>query len=331
MWLYFEMDDIQFGLYQEGEILDKLYNYWKYSLKNVTIKSKIEDKRVWKIKTVKAEKTYSTIDRNSRNILFSYLSDYDFLELNSFIRELIVKMTLEKGWIWLHASSFKYNDKTYVVAGPKGFGKTTWLIYAVEKMGAKIVVNDQVPTALKDGKLYTFRWRPDVKVSQNTIKMMEMHRPTEADDKESKYMFFPNEMHYSIYDFNGHYKLTSQHVEPYVVDKNIQFVDDYENEIYELIILTDEAKEIILDSESQKMKAVNSFEIDREFVTPRKGSKWHENYNYWNKRFTNIKVSKEAFDTEDKIIKKLCTSIRMIKVNNRMSLDEIERILKKYE
>lgn len=331
MWLYFEIEDLRFGIFQEGKMLEKLYNYWKYSLKSVTIKSKINDKQVWKIRTIKADKTYSIIDRKSSSIFFYYSSNYDFIELNSFIREIIVKLTMEKGWIWLHASSFKYRNKTYVVAGPKGFGKTTWLMYAVKKMGAKIIVNDQVPVNLKNGKLWTYRWRPDVKVSKNTINMLDMNIPIEENDSILRYMIFPNAMHSSIYDFEGHYKLTKQLVKPYVNDEIIQYEVDFENEIYELIVLTEENDEKIISSEIEKMNAIKLLEEDREFITPRKGSDWSKNYNYWNKRFTHSSISKNAYDKEDEIIKKMCTSIRIVKVNNRITIDKIGRMFREDE
>ena len=67
-------------------------------------------------------------------------------------------LALERNILMFHAAAVfsPYTQKSYIILGGKGAGKTTLIVYLCRELGMHIIANDRVLSGLEDGKLFTY-------------------------------------------------------------------------------------------------------------------------------------------------------------------------------
>lgn len=320
MFLYLELLNVRlYFCHTNPEVLERLNIFWTLYTDYCEISNEVTREYDWLIDCKRSKKEFISINYPQHYILFVYSTQYDYLEINSLIRELIVKLTVEKGVLWLHASSFSIGNKVFVVVGIKGHGKTTWMTIASKYLNARFICNDQLPIQIINGKPYTRKWRPDIKITQGTLDILGENIRENVD----RYMIFENEKNDIMFDFYGFSKLTGQSIVP--ISKQISWDFKFEStnwkEVTNVILLNRKVNNfdrINLLDEFEKIK------LDKECVIPSKAQKWNENFAYWNKRMTKLFIEKKHIDNETKDIEIFADSVTSIVVNNEhMEVKEV--------
>lgn len=67
-------------------------------------------------------------------------------------------LALENSMLMFHSAAVfsPYTQKSYVILGGKGAGKTTLTVYLCRELGMHIIANDRVIAGLEEGKLFTY-------------------------------------------------------------------------------------------------------------------------------------------------------------------------------
>lgn len=329
MWMYFEYGKIKFNLLCEKSILEKISLMFKCSFDNIKLSESNTEKTDWTVITYKRRENHTIIDRKSQTIIYEYDSEYEFLEIYSFLREMIVKLTVEKGWFWVHACCFEINGKVTIVLGTKGSGKTTSLLYAANRFSANIIGNDQIPIYVSNGKLCTYTWRVDVKSTVETINLFENNKINLVESENSRVMIFPEYDYYKEYDFDGMKKLTGQEILPYIKygEFNYCFVSKGEYILDNIIILDENIEEESSKDRKYILKSMKNLLKDREFITPSKAREWKKYISYWNKRITNLKITEESIKAEKKIFECFTNEEKITVIKAKTCLNTIGRII----
>lgn len=276
----------------------KVQKFWKGFLKK-DLRFNIEKK--WTIEFHRGEP--KTIIDYDNNILWHYhKSVCDLTEFNNFFRETIVKLSAIDGVLWLHCSSFNLNNKTYLVIGKKGFGKTTLLLNTLNKCKATFISNDQLPVFIYQGAAYCLCWRPDIKISL-------------INDKKMLYLVNQN-IPYSFIDYRKMSDRLKKEIVPATINLSINVVP---NEIFKV-------DEIIVLSNEQKIKSFNDNFInyvidDLETILPFKLENISKYIPYWNKRIVKINMSECANRVVENCINTLNIQCSKYFVGNRLDFD----------
>lgn len=177
--LVLRMDEIITIWHSNTDLLERLGNYWEGSLDEVALSYTVPAHRGWSVFFECAQDgvEISQTDVLARQVVHLHAAESEFLEAMLLSAELITKLALVGGTIWIHGSAFQLGDKTVLVAGRKGVGKTFWLLAALFKLGARYIGNDQLPLEEYEGIPSTRRWRPDIKIRPTTMKLLDIPLP----------------------------------------------------------------------------------------------------------------------------------------------------------
>lgn len=254
-------------------------------------------------------------DSNTNIFNCYYRGKYNYFSIYSVIREYIVKSSLTKGVVWFHASAFVIHGKVILVVGKKNSGKTTWLLEALLNSNAKFVGNDQIPVFESNGKLYTQRWRPEIKVKNynNLVKNS---------------LVFGNKESYNFFDINQYNNITRNDCKKlYIKFDSAEKLKSYE--ISSIIYLDETNYDIQLISDrTQKHKILKNIECDTEYLSPIKLENWNEVIPYWNKRINFIKFNKNDLLKKYAMFKEcFVSSVNFYSSNSRLDKSVIKGVI----
>lgn len=244
-----------------------------------------------------------------------YRGKYNYFSIYSVIREYIVKSSLTKGIVWFHASAFMIHNKVILVIGKKNSGKTTWLLEALVKSNAQFVGNDQIPVFESNGKLYTQRWRPEIKVKY-------------YNDLIKNALVFGNKESYNFFDINQYNNITGNDFKKlYLKFDSVEKIKSYE--INSIIYLDEMNCDIqLISDKTQKHKMLKNIECDTEYLSPVKLENWNKVIPYWNKRINFIKFNKNSLLKKyDKFKECFVSSVNFYSSNNRLDKNVIKGVI----
>lgn len=320
MWIYFKFYNQTFKVFGEKQLLNSIEIFFRRCFDEI-IYSNQQIKTDWTIITNASDKSETILDRDCSTIYFNYKKEHEFLELYGLLKETLTKLKLEEGWIWVHASAFEIKNTVFIIVGPKGAGKTTWLLYAAKYMDAKIIGNDQIPIYHDGRNLYTRIWRSDVKSTINTLKVIKECNSFYKETSNVRVMIFPSEDYDRSFDYYGMKELTGQILIPQmeICKTQFHFVDKIEHKISKVVFLYDDRSCL-----SDFSGVIN----DSEVLLPTKAANWEQNYKYWNKRFTKMHIPEKAIESEKRILDLMQNSRTVRYVYNQRCLEQIKEVIK---
>ena len=184
------------NIYLDNLLLKRFSEFWKSFL---TKDSQFDITDEWDIYFISSINTSTQVNYETRQIYHYHNSICDLTELNNLIRETIVKLSAMDGVVWIHCSGFIIENKTYLVIGNKGDGKTTMLLNMINK-GAKFLGNDQLPIFEYNKKICTYLWRPDIKISMDYAVEMGITNKKQTAKEEKVLYLVNNKIPYGFID-----------------------------------------------------------------------------------------------------------------------------------
>ena len=282
----------------------KVKKFWKRFLERDL---RFDIQTIWNIKFHKGlPKT--EIDYENHILYHFHNSVCDLTEFNNFFREAIVKLSSMDGVLWLHCSSFNLNNKTYLVLGKKGFGKTTLLLNAILECKATFISNDQLPIFIFNNSAYCLSWRPDIKISL-------------SDNQKSLYLV----NHKIPYSFINYENMSIRLKKTIVAPNTNLTIAVKPNEIFrvDMIIVLSDKQDIVSFCENFIDYAID----DSETILPFKLKNMAKYMPYWNKRILDIKLSNNASKKVNNCINVLNYQCSKYCVGNRIDFDLVKKEL----
>ena len=315
-YIEFYFLDYKYKVFTEKTLLSKIREFWKGFL----IKEKEYKKfKEWEVLFIKDKKSSTKIDYEKKVIEHRHNSICDLTEFNNLFREIIVKISAMDGMVWLHCSAFMVKDKTILVVGKKGYGKTTLLLNAITNMGAEFIGNDQIPLLIENNDIYCYSWRPDVKVCTNRSKKSECKL-----EKIFKTLYLVNNtIPYNFINFKSMSKRLGKQVIPPVNDLNIQCTEHKLNKVDYIFVLYNQ-KDI---TELKNTSILEYIIDDPETILQFKLRNLREYMPYWNKRIVDINVKKEAEEENSKIINLINNKCKTFLVGNRIEFSLVQEFI----
>ncbi|MDP2104145.1 MAG: hypothetical protein Q8K26_04460, partial [Candidatus Gracilibacteria bacterium] len=135
----------------------------------------------------------------------------------------IDKIMMELGFQLFHLGAVKMGEKTILVAGDKGAGKTTTIVMALEQLGAQYIANDRVWGKVMENGLMIIEREADTKIGEKTIIDSTILSKTEdplLDEESGKYFFN------RLYSFFGSDKRTISGISDRILLPQIQSSED---------------------------------------------------------------------------------------------------------
>ena len=319
--LRFQFNELGFVVNSEPSVLKKLYDFWYLSL-DLSYTSKKDDDWFISIQPIDNIRAYCKVDYSNKYITFYNPCSNSIEYINSFLREFITKIFLLNGYIWLHASAFALNGKTYVVLGKKGYGKTTHLMKALSYHNAEIIGNDQVPIKIVDGNVWTFRWRPDVTLSPITLEVVDSKSKKEAHTNCDRFMLMPHVSQYTAINFTLLSALRHQTIAP-LRSAEPRYSKGKCFPISSVIMLDENPK---LEIEMIQPGCAHQiwegiFRKDLENLIPQDLANWRERIPFWRDRLPNLVASREAEEKAMETLQSLFENSNVYRVSNRIDLN----------
>ena len=303
------------NIYLDNLLLKRFSEFWESFL---TKDSQFDINDEWDIYFISSINTSTQVNYETRQIYHYHNSICDLTELNNLIRETIVKLSAMDGIVWLHCSGFMIENKTYLVIGNKGDGKTTMLLNMMNK-GAKFLGNDQLPIFEYNKKICTYLWRPDIKISMDYAVEMGITNKKQTAKEEKVLYLVNNKIPYGFIDA----KKMSERIRKKITlpDKEMRITMplNKKNQIDYLIFLY---KEQILD-EYKENNILNKIKDDQETILAYKLKDMEKYMPYWYKRIKQIRLNKDAYKVNETIIDELTKQTKKIICGNRMKFDYV--------
>ena len=303
------------NIYLDYLLLKRFSKFWKSFLTR-DFQFNITDE--WDIHFISSSNTSTQVNYKTKQIYHYHNSVCDLTELNNLIRETIVKLSAMDGVVWIHCSGFMIENKTYLVIGNKGDGKTTMLLNMINK-GAKFLGNDQLPIFEYNKKICTYLWRPDIKISMDYAVEMGITNKKQTAKEEKVLYLVNNKIPYGFIDA----KKMSERIRKKITlpDKEMRITmpSNKRNQIDYLIFLD---KEQILD-EYKENNILNKIKDDQETILAYKLKDMKKYMPYWNKRIKQIRLNKDAYKVNETIIDELTKQTKKIICGNRMKFDYV--------
>ena len=303
------------NIYLDNLLLKRFSEFWKSFL---TKDSQFDITDEWDIYFISSINTSTQVNYETRQIYHYHNSVCDLTELNNLIRETIVKLSAMDGVVWIHCSGFIIENKTYLVIGNKGDGKTTMLLNMINK-GAKFLGNDQLPIFEYNKRICTYLWRPDIKISMDYAVEMGITNKKQTAKEEKVLYLVNNKIPYGFIDA----KKMSERIRKKITlpDKEMRITMplNKKNQIDYLIFLD---KEQILD-EYKENNILNKIKDDQETILAYKLKDMEKYMPYWNKRIKQIRLNKDAYKVNETIIDELTKQTKKIICGNRMKFDYV--------
>ena len=306
-YLYLEFNEIKISIYNNDfELLNKLRKIWGKTLSRCSIEEHVDKDVILKVYT--ESNSISKVTLKENEIVYRYDTRSPLIDLFHFIKECIVKLSLLNGYSWLHASAFEVNKKVVLVCGEKESGKTTTLLRAILFNGGFFIGNDQIPIKIINNKLHTFLFRPDIKIRNDTLKILGLSQSSKSND----YMTFIDNTINNIFDYEGFESITGKSVLPITLpDFRIPSVGA--KEISKIIVIG-----------NQEMNNVNNLLRDQETIQPEDINFWNLKKSYWRRfpdtiRSDNKNYLEEFFKNNSSLLETISTNQRneVLKIINK--------------
>lgn len=325
----FKFINIPFQINGEVELIKSLVIFWKDMLNDISVNISIPDNDSWKIhiRHINIEKEKVELNHSSKIIFYKVpIKEELFVKTISLMREIIVKISLMEGYNWLHASAFNINNKTFLVLGNKGDGKTTWLMNALYNKNADFIGNDQIPILYKNGKLYVYRWRPDIKISPDTLVRIGIDYKVPSSVKIDRFILMPYANQYEFIDFKSWSKQNRQTIYPFPIDFEYN-ISNQENLVTGIIFLnnTIDYPVDIIDSD-KKNDLFDKYFHDPEVIFSEQLQNWEKNKKYW-LRIQNLYAPQKILNASNRCKKYLKNEIPVYLVSNRMNIEKINSFI----
>ena len=292
--------NIKFNITIDKETGKKVKKFWNSFLIK---QDDMEIEQEWDISFSRDTEESTKIDYDNKTIIHKHNSICDITEFNNFFRETIVKLSSMSGVVWLHCSAFEFNNKVFLVLGKKGDGKTTVLMNALNSLKATFIGNDQLPLFIHKGEVYTYCWRPDIKVT------------TRNNDSKTLYLV-NNKTPYSFLDARLMSKRVGKNIVFATHNKDIMIDSNKLFKVDNILILNN--KQEIRKTKADFLKFVID---DPEVIIPYKLLNLKKYMPYWNKRITTIKLDSNADNTAKKCLKQINKQCNKYLVGNRLNFN----------
>ncbi len=310
-------------------LLDALAEYWEGSLERVFSCTTEPGDGTWHVlfrKALDGVPTFYKTDPSTRAIDCIYASESPLIEAISLSRELITKAALLEGTVWLHASAFRISGRTFLVIGPKGAGKTTWLFVALLVAGAEFISNDQTPLDDVDGSLVVRRWRPDIKVRRPTLALLD-ESFTPAIDDSARLLWHATLGARRVLDIHAYARARGERLvaldgpPPRLADLGPHRVDAV------IFIHPDGPVRVKPTSSKQAATLWRSLADDPDMFFPTDLQHWDSRHSFWRTRITGLAASRVSCARGIASMKHLQTRYPLYHANNRTALSEIRSFL----
>ena len=303
------------NIYLEKLLLKRFSKFWRFFL---TIDKRFNSNDEWDIYFIHSNDINTNVDYEKKQIYHYYNSVCDLTELNNLVRETIVKLSAMNGVVWLHCSGFLINNKTFLVIGNKGDGKTTMLLNAILK-GAEFIGNDQLPLFEYNKKICTCIWRPDIKISMDYAIKLGITKKKETTNGEKVLYLVNNSIPYNFINAEK----MSQRIRKKITlpDKEIKVTIPL-NKINQIDCLIFLDKKQIID-EYKENNIFEKIKDDQETIFSYKLKNMEKYMPYWNKRIKQIKINEYANKRNKIIIDELTNQSKKIICGNRIEFSYI--------
>lgn len=328
-YLYISFKDIYMAWYANKQLLNEIFEFWHGSLDTVEFKKDSVDDRTWKVyvEKVPSGQESSQLEIKSKTIIHKHSYEYELIEANSLIRELLVKLTLTRGITWLHASAFTIKEKNIMVIGPKGTGKTTWLLTALLKMHGVFIGNDQVPVEIKDGDIYIQRWRPDIKVRIETLELLEENctKALSRSNYADRFLWVAKNNYNNIDTLiKAMSHRRKENIKAFPINKFVKIDEDKVKKVDAIIYMDELAPiDVIRISQNQVRCLWKKIIQDTEVIFPRHINNWNSRIDYWNNRVDGLISTDKATLLGDLCLEKIIQDVPSYYVNNRSGIKNI--------
>lgn len=305
----------KFNIYVTKLLFENFSKFWNSFLAK---DSQFNINEEWNIYFIKSKKNNTQIDFEKKAIYHYHNSICALTELNNLVREVIVKISAMNGVVWIHCSAFTLKNKTYLVIGNKGDGKTTMLLNMINK-GAIFIGNDQLPVFKHNKKICTYLWRPDIKISMDYAIKIGITDKKQTVKNEKVLYLVNNNLPYSFINE----KKMSERIGKKITLPNKEIrIKMPLNKISQIDYLIFLDKRQILD-EYTEGNILTKIKDDQETILAYKLKNMEKYMPYWNKRIREIKTKKNAYKINRIIINDLSKQTKKIICGNRMEFDYI--------
>lgn len=311
----------KFNIFLEKFLKIDFLKFWKGFLKKNSDFS-INDE--WDIYFIKDNYNKTEIFFKDKKIYHHQNSVCQLTELNNLLREIIVKVSAMDGIIWLHCSGFQYKNKTFLIVGNKGDGKTTFLLNAI-KYGAKYIGNDQLPLFEYKNEIYTYLWRPDIKISIDYAQENKIITSKECENGEKVLYLVNNRIPYDFIDRDKMSKRLNKKIDLPERNIKIDLIKNFKSKIDYLIFLDN--KQII---KKYNKKIIDKIKDDQETILSYKLENMQKYMPYWNKRITKIQMSEKAYKINNYILFVLNNQSKKFICGNRMDFDFVWKTINNF-
>ncbi|UGQ10496.1 ATP-binding protein [Yinghuangia sp. ASG 101] len=88
------------------------------------------------------------------------------------VRQAMTAQLLAAGAVYAHCAAFNHNGRGVMIAGHRGWGKTTTLLAALRHLGGDYVTNDRLLLHVHGGVLTGHPWPTDLRVGAETLRTL---------------------------------------------------------------------------------------------------------------------------------------------------------------
>lgn len=321
-YLQFKFLDTYIICSGDSDFLTRLYCYWK-DCKLVSFVNSFPEHSFWHVCFSMQKPFLKTKYLIGETYFYNITKSPSMVQINSLIRELITKLSLSAGVIWLHASCVSINGHGVVFLGRKGAGKTTLAMYVAMNGYGLFISNDQVPVFLIDDDIYTIGWRPDLKFTPDTAKLLQYisHETPKECDKYYNHIGGNTDI-----DLDELSKRSNQRLKLFNL-LSMPFCNMGQPvKIESFIVLSSQINGSLGLLDYGKNTIWNKIFLDKENLLPSFLPNWNNIIPFWNTRVCIDQVSDCSIELENRI-SQCIRKKNMYVISSRMQEKEIEKFL----
>lgn len=312
----------------ESTVGNKLAKYWTNSLDEVRIGSLPSNKKnKWFVTVKPSERELQNVsDAVRKMIAYQHPNAGSLLTIVRLVGELLIKVSLSQGTVWIHGSAFQVCGKTILVVGRKGIGKTTWLATALILMGGAFIGNDLVPLEEICKRPSVRRWRPDIKLRPSTLHFLG--RPLAISAVPDRLIWMVTCGSRETFDANEHrISRSGETVDLYLEDPpNLATLGCHP---IDAVVIPHEKG----PPDGVQLTTSNSIRLwaelikDPDMTMPGDLNRWHD-LRPWASRIAGLKTSEEAKRQSQKRIQRLSREVPNYWINHRAEIKSILTLLR---
>ena len=325
--LALRMGDVVTNWYANFNLLRRLANYWRDSLDEVTLEETPLTSDRWSVFIESTlNKELSVTDVSAKKLIRIYKGKSEFLEAINLYNELITKLTLKNGVVWVHGSAFLLGDKTILVVGREGAGKTTWLLTALLKFGAHFLGGDMLPLEGDIGDPAVRRWRPDVKIHPYTLELLEMPISSVGQIDRLFWMMTPGSRR--TMDLDAYRRIMGKSVEFFHADPSPIAVAGPHPISVVVFLRPDGPERIKRVSPNTALMFWKDVASDPKTIFPDELENWNQTHTYWTKSVVGLRADVEACRKGVERVQRLCELVPNYHIFHRAKLNNILEFLR---